>query len=143
MRQAQSSNATSATLVATSFSDEPAVLSPERELLYLSSEPALDRESQDLLVSVAQLSDTGHFGEGALDPPAGTVHYYSRPIRGAGPSVGWVISAASIADLVLTPRGLLTAMLVTAAVIAAGLLADLGYALADPRVRLERRSAPR
>ncbi|MGQ0701811.1 MAG: ABC transporter permease [Gemmatimonadales bacterium] len=36
-----------------------------------------------------------------------------------------------------------TAMLVTGAVITAGLLADLGYALADPRVRFERRSAPR
>ena len=36
-----------------------------------------------------------------------------------------------------------TAMLVTAAVVIAGLLADLGYALADPRVRLERRRSPR
>jgi peptide/nickel transport system permease protein len=36
-----------------------------------------------------------------------------------------------------------TAMLVSAAVVLAGLLADLGYALADPRVRLDRRGAPR
>ncbi|HLB53688.1 MAG TPA: ABC transporter permease, partial [Gemmatimonadales bacterium] len=36
-----------------------------------------------------------------------------------------------------------TAMLVSAAVVLAGLLADLGYALADPRVRLDRRGASR
>ena len=107
------------------------VLGPAREVLYLSAEArTLPYGSFVKLLDRVAAGDTAQagFGRANLDPPAGGIRYFVRPISGAGPRVRWVISGAATAGLVLGPQRLLLGMLEIAPfILAASTL--IGYLL--------------
>ena len=107
------------------------VLSPDGTPLFTSEDArALPFGSfMRLAELVADTTSPGtRFGLTDLGPPVGEVRYVVRQISGAGPEVAWVVSGASTAGLVLGPRRLLTAMLLTAPLII-GLSVLIGHFL--------------
>ncbi len=107
------------------------VLTPDGSTLFSSEDArALPFGSFMRLAELATDTTTKRtrFGLTDLGPPVGEVRYVVRHITGAGPDVAWVVSGASTAGLVLGPRRLLTAMLLTAPLII-GLSVLIGHFL--------------
>jgi two-component system OmpR family sensor kinase len=69
-----------------------------------------------------------------LGPPVGTVRYLAVRVDGAGPEVGAVLVATSLAQVAFGPTALLRSMLLIAPVILAG-AAVVGYWLAGTSLR--------
>jgi two-component system OmpR family sensor kinase len=107
------------------------VLTPDGSALFMSEDArALPYGSFVRLVELATgtAPERLRFGLADLGPPAGEVRYVVRSISAAGPDVAWVVSGASTAGLVLGPRRLLTAMLLTAPLVI-GLSVLIGHFL--------------
>src|SRR2546421_7003823 len=97
--------------------DYVVVLGAQNETLYLSADAAaLPGGALVTLIDRASLTrgNSGGFGSVTLDPPAGEVRFFVRPIDEAGPSIGSMLTGASTASVVLGPQRLLSVMLVVA-----------------------------